>query len=219
MQAQAQALAQTRADLDQARAQLAESERNGSAADERAMAVLEQQAGAHKDVRGEVITLPGSLLFQTGKSELSQSARARLDTVAAALKRAPDKVIVVEGYTDDTGTDAVNLPLSKARAEEVRTYLISRGVPEAKIVGEGFRPDASHREQQDRGGARHQPPRRDCRAQRRRGVDAAGQADARREEGEGPGRDTLSRGRRPGPAAGLLRGRAVPERAAPGAFS
>jgi outer membrane protein OmpA-like peptidoglycan-associated protein len=140
VQAQAQALAQTRADLDQARAQLAESERNGSAADERAMAVLEQQAGAHKDVRGEVITLPGSLLFQTGKSELSQSARARLDTVAVALKRAPDKVIVVEGYTDDTGNDAVNLPLSKARAEEVRGYLISRGVPEGKIVAKGFGP-------------------------------------------------------------------------------
>src|SRR5580698_7685706 len=140
VQAQAQALAQTRADLDQARAQLAESQRNGSAADERAMAVLERQAGAHKDARGEVITLPGSLLFQTGKSELSQTARARLDTVAVALKRAPDKVIVVEGYTDDTGTDAVNLPLSEARAQEVRMYLISRGVPEANIVARGFGP-------------------------------------------------------------------------------
>jgi flagellar motor protein MotB len=74
VQAQAPALAQTRADLDQARAQLAESQRNGSAADERAMAVLERQAGAHKEARGEVITLPGSLLFQTGKSDLSQTA-------------------------------------------------------------------------------------------------------------------------------------------------
>jgi outer membrane protein OmpA-like peptidoglycan-associated protein len=139
IQAQAQALAQTRADLDQARAQLAESQRNGSAADERAMAVLERQ-GAHKEARGEVITLPGALLFQTGKSELSQAARARLDTVAVALKQAPDKRIVVEGYTDDVGTDAVNLPLSQARAQEVRAYLISRGVPEANIVAKGFGP-------------------------------------------------------------------------------
>jgi outer membrane protein OmpA-like peptidoglycan-associated protein len=138
--AQAQALAQTRADLDQARAQLAESQRNGSAADERAMAVLERQAGAHKETRGEVITLPGTLLFQTGKSELSQTARARLDTVAVALKGAPEKRIVIEGYTDDTGTDAVNLPLSEARAQEVRAYLISRGVPEANIVAKGFGP-------------------------------------------------------------------------------
>ena len=103
VQAQAQALAQTRADLDQARAQLAESQRNGSAADERAMAVLERQAGAHREARGEVITLPGTLLFQTGKSELSPSARAKLDTVANALKQAPDRHIVIEGYTDSTG--------------------------------------------------------------------------------------------------------------------
>ena len=139
VQAQAQALAQTRADLDQARAQLAESQRNGSAADERAMAVLERQAGAHREARGEVITLPGSLLFQTGKSELSQTARARLDSVAVALK-GTDKKIVVEGYTDDVGTDAVNLPLSEARASEVRSYLISRGVPEANIMAKGFGP-------------------------------------------------------------------------------
>jgi outer membrane protein OmpA-like peptidoglycan-associated protein len=139
IQAQAQALAQTRADLDQARAQLAESQRNGSAADERAMAVLERQAGAHREARGEVITLPGSLLFQTGKSELSQTARARLDSVAVALK-GTDKQIVIEGYTDDTGTDAVNLPLSEARASEVRAYLISRGVNEANIVAKGFGP-------------------------------------------------------------------------------
>jgi outer membrane protein OmpA-like peptidoglycan-associated protein len=138
--AQAEALAQTRAQLDQAQAQLAESQRSGSAADERAMAVLERQAGAHRDARGEVITLPGTLLFQTGKSELSPNARARLDTVAVALKQASDRHIVIEGYTDDTGTDAVNLPLSEARAEEVKTYLVSRGIPDANVTTRGFGP-------------------------------------------------------------------------------
>jgi len=137
VQAQAQALAQTRADLDQARAQLAE---RGGTMDERTMAVLERQ-GAHMEARGEVITLPGTLLFQTGKSELSPTARARLDTVAVALKQAPDRKIVVEGYTDSTGTDAVNMPLSQARASEVRAYLISRGVPEQNIIAKGFGPD------------------------------------------------------------------------------
>lgn len=141
VQAQAQALAQTRAELDQAKAQLAESQRNGSAADERAMAVLERQAGAHREARGEVITLPGTLLFQTGKSELSQTARARLDTVAVALKGTPDKTIVIEGYTDSTGTDAVNLPLSEARANEVKAYLVSRGIPEANVRTRGLGPE------------------------------------------------------------------------------
>lgn len=74
VQAQAQALAQTRSDLDQARAQLAEAQRNGSAADERAMAVLERQAGAHKEARGEVITLPGLSCSRP----VSPSSRRRL---------------------------------------------------------------------------------------------------------------------------------------------
>jgi outer membrane protein OmpA-like peptidoglycan-associated protein len=141
VQAQAQALAQTRAELDQTRAQLAESQRTGAAADARTMAVLEKQAGARRDGRGEVITLPGTMLFQTGKSKLSPTARARLDTVANALKTVPSRTILVEGYTDSTGTDAVNIPLSEARAEEVKAYLISRGVPEANIRTRGFGPE------------------------------------------------------------------------------
>lgn len=148
VQAQAQALAQSRADLDQARAQLAE--RGGG--EEHVIAVLERQ-GAHREARGEVITLPGTLLFQTGKSELNPTARARLDTVAVALKQAPDRKIVVEGYTDDTGTDAVNMPLSEARASEVRSYLISRGVPDQNIVAKGFgpaRPIASNKSPEGR---------------------------------------------------------------------
>jgi outer membrane protein OmpA-like peptidoglycan-associated protein len=64
------------------------------------------------------------------------------------LKQAPDRKIVVEGYTDSTGTDAVNIPLSEARASEVRAYLISRGVPDQNIVAKGFgdaRPIASNK--------------------------------------------------------------------------
>lgn len=59
--------------------------------------------------------------------------------MAVALK-GTDKKIVVEGYTDDTGSDAVNQPLSEARASEVRSYLISRGVPDSNIVAKGFGP-------------------------------------------------------------------------------
>ena len=176
VQAQAQALAQSRAQLDQWQAQLDESQRNGSAADERAMAVLERQAGAHKEARGEVITLPGTLLFQTGKSELSQTARARLDTGAVAPKGAPDKTIVVEGYTDDTGTDAVNLPLSEARARAVKSYLISRGVPEANISSRGYGPTRPIARTDCRG-PRHQSPRRDSWCPRRR-REAAANAEA-----------------------------------------
>jgi len=138
VKAQALALADARSELDRTKAQLAESQKNGSAADQRAMALLERQGQVKNEARGKVITLPGSLLFQTGKSELSAAARARLDTVAQALKEAPDKGMVIEGYTDSTGTDAVNEPLSQARADAVRNYLESRGVPAANLTSKGF---------------------------------------------------------------------------------
>jgi outer membrane protein OmpA-like peptidoglycan-associated protein len=139
LKAQTQALVATSAELERMRAALEEARRrNGSAADERAMAALEAQAGARREARGEVVTLPGALLFATDKSELSPAARARLDVVAMALKSAPDRVVLVEGYTDSTGTDAVNQPLSEARARAVRAYLISRGVSQAAISVRGF---------------------------------------------------------------------------------
>ena len=138
LKAQTQALVATSTELERVKAQLEEARRNGSAADERAMAALEAQAGARREARGEVITLPGALLFATDKSELSAAARARLDVVAAALKNAPGKAILIEGFTDSTGTDAVNQPLSEARAQAVREYLVSRGLPEAAITVRGF---------------------------------------------------------------------------------
>ena len=135
---QTQALVATSAELERMRAQLEEARLRGSAADERTMAALEAQAGARREARGEVITLPGALLFATDRSELSSAARARLDVVAVGLKNAPERVVLVEGYTDSTGTDAVNQPLSEARAAAVRDYLVSRGLPQAAISVRGF---------------------------------------------------------------------------------
>ena len=46
--------------------------------------------------------------------------------------------IRIEGHTDNTGSDMINIPLSKARAESVRTYLILNGLEAANIQVEGF---------------------------------------------------------------------------------
>jgi outer membrane protein OmpA-like peptidoglycan-associated protein len=106
----------------------------------RAMESLAKIASIKEEARGMVITLSGQVLFVTGKSELLPAARDQLDQVAAALKDQGDvKPIVVEGYTDSVGTDAANQKLSKDRAESVRSYLVSKGVPADKIssVGKG----------------------------------------------------------------------------------
>jgi outer membrane protein OmpA-like peptidoglycan-associated protein len=132
--AQGEALAKTEAQLEdekQARA-LAET-RLASA-----MVALARNAAIKEEPRGLVITLSGSVLFASNKSALLDSAKARLDQVAAALiAQSPDKRMIVEGHTDGRGSDAVNLSLSQARADAVRSYLVDRGVDASKIASVG----------------------------------------------------------------------------------
>jgi outer membrane protein OmpA-like peptidoglycan-associated protein len=106
----------------------------------RAMESLNKIAQVKEESRGMVITLSGQVLFVTGKSELLPAAQDQLDQVAKALKDQGEiKPMVVEGYTDSVGTDSSNLTLSKNRAEAVRSYLVSKGIPSDKIssVGKG----------------------------------------------------------------------------------
>jgi outer membrane protein OmpA-like peptidoglycan-associated protein len=91
-----------------------------------------------QDERGLVITLPGQVLFQTGKSQLMPNSRQKLNQVADVLKDQPTRSIIVEGHTDSTGTDAKNDVLSLQRAERVKDYLTSRGVASDRIVARGF---------------------------------------------------------------------------------
>jgi outer membrane protein OmpA-like peptidoglycan-associated protein len=103
-----------------------------------ALESLREMAMIKEEQRGLVITLNGSVLFVTGKSELLPTARERLDQVAEALASTSDSQhFVIEGHTDSVGTDASNQKLSKDRAEAVRTYLISKGVDAERITAVG----------------------------------------------------------------------------------
>jgi outer membrane protein OmpA-like peptidoglycan-associated protein len=130
------------AELDQTKGALATAEEGRKDAELKAAASaleLARLATVKQDERGMVITLSGSVLFQSNKSELLPSARRRLDEVADALNqgdRSPQ--IVVEGHTDAKGSDAYNLELSARRAEAVRSYLVSRGIGESRIRAEGL---------------------------------------------------------------------------------
>jgi outer membrane protein OmpA-like peptidoglycan-associated protein len=104
-----------------------------------AMKDLATIAGIKEDVRGVVITLSGSVLFASNKSELLETAKTKLDQVAEALKsQGDDRSMVVEGHTDSQGSDAINQPLSLQRANSVRSYLVGRGVDADKISAVGM---------------------------------------------------------------------------------
>lgn len=108
------------------------------AAAERAQAQLRKMEAVREEEGRMVISLSG-VLFEAGGNQLSAPAEARLDTVAAALAAYPDRNIVVEGHTDARGSDTTNQTLSQERADAVRSYLESRGVPAERMraVGRG----------------------------------------------------------------------------------
>jgi outer membrane protein OmpA-like peptidoglycan-associated protein len=130
-----------RSQVNQLGSQLAQTQTGLAAAEARAaraMESLNKIAQVKEEARGMVITLSGQVLFVTGKSELLPAARDQLDQVAVALKDQGDvKPMVVEGYTDSVGSDVTNQKLSKDRAEAVRAYLVSKGVPSEKITSVG----------------------------------------------------------------------------------
>ena len=78
--------------------------------------------------------------FETGRSRLQPGSAAVLDEVGASLLAHPGIRIEIAGYTDNTGSAAVNTRLAAARAEAVRTYLMRRGVPPARMIAKGYGP-------------------------------------------------------------------------------
>ena len=109
-----------------------------------AMADLAKFASVKQEARGMVITLSGSVLFASAKSDLLPAAQLKLNDVANALiKEDPLSKIVVEGHTDSQGGVPYNQELSQRRAQSVRDYLVSRGIASDRVTAQGFGPSRS----------------------------------------------------------------------------
>ena len=78
--------------------------------------------------------------FQIGRSALTVGSYSVLDQVAASLVANPEIRIEIAGYTDNTGSAAVNTRLSNARAFAVRAYLARKGVAPSRMVARGYGP-------------------------------------------------------------------------------
>lgn len=99
---------------------------------------LKDFAAVVENERGTVITLGGALLFRSNETVLLPTAQAKLDQVATALQSVgSDQSLVIEGHADARGSSDFNRRLSVQRAEAVRAYLVSRGVPPEKLVSLG----------------------------------------------------------------------------------
>lgn len=79
------------------------------------------------------VNIPSDVSFDTGSATIKPEMRTVLDPFAASLKDDPKAQVSIIGHTDSTGTEAVNKPLSIARAQSVRDYLTARGVAPTRI--------------------------------------------------------------------------------------
>lgn len=83
------------------------------------------------------VTLAADVLFDFDKSVIKPEGRARLDDLVSKIGGVNLEVVIAIGHTDSIGSEAYNQKLSVRRAESVKAYLVSKGVPANRIYTEG----------------------------------------------------------------------------------
>ena len=83
------------------------------------------------------LEIPSDVSFDTGRYDIKPQLRPVLDRFATTLNQNPVTHVTIVGHTDNTGTDAINQPLSVNRAAATRDYLVARGVASSRIAIDG----------------------------------------------------------------------------------
>ena len=83
------------------------------------------------------LDIPSDVSFDVGRSAIKPNFAPILNQFATSLNQNPVTTVTIIGHTDNTGSDAINNPLSVDRAESARDYLVSRGVARTRIATEG----------------------------------------------------------------------------------
>lgn len=135
-QQQAQA-AQMQAQNAQAQAQSAEAATRDAQARAAALEAQLADLAAKKTERGMVITL-GDVLFGTDQARLTPDGTRTARKLADVLTNNPQRTVLIEGFTDSTGSSAHNLELSQRRAEAVRNALLEMGIARERIATRGY---------------------------------------------------------------------------------
>jgi outer membrane protein OmpA-like peptidoglycan-associated protein len=138
----------TRADWDEAQKSVqtnnaAKKDPNAGTSSNTDVAVVDKKKDepveiTEKEVEEVVNFLIKNLNFDTDKFDIKAENNEGLNKLSEVLSKQKDWKLLIEGHTDDVASAESNLKLSKNRANEVKKYLVSKGVPESMIVSEGY---------------------------------------------------------------------------------
>jgi OOP family OmpA-OmpF porin len=91
-----------------------------------------------EEIVKKVNTSAKAIFFQTNSAKLLPKSFPALNAVVAVLKEDGALKLDIEGHTDITGGDKINVPLSKDRAKSVYDYMVSQGIDAARLSSEGY---------------------------------------------------------------------------------
>jgi outer membrane protein OmpA-like peptidoglycan-associated protein len=112
----------------------------GNYMDKQAAEMQRDLEGAEVQRIGEgiKITFDSGILFDIDKSDLRPVSKTNLADLGKILNKYPDTNILIEGHTDNTGSDDHNMTLSKDRAQSVALYLATCEVTSARFSITGY---------------------------------------------------------------------------------
>lgn len=91
--------------------------------------------GSEKDF---IANVGRRVFFKQNSAELDDTSRVTLDKQAEWLNRYPSWTVKLQGFADDTGSEAQQKTLSQKRADAVRNYLASRGIAASRMNAKGY---------------------------------------------------------------------------------
>jgi outer membrane protein OmpA-like peptidoglycan-associated protein len=101
---------------------------------------LEKVAETKRTEEGITSKLKSDILFDSGKATVKSDSKDNLKEMADIMKKYPENVLTIYGYTDITGTSRFNEVLSKDRADAVKKQLVASGIPDNVIATHGLGP-------------------------------------------------------------------------------
>jgi outer membrane protein OmpA-like peptidoglycan-associated protein len=152
---QAAKAAAQKAEADTAKLKAQEAEAAALAAKEKALKAAQEAEQQKAELRAKLLQqfnaiLPttdtdkglvvnmGDVLFATGKYDLRDEAKLKLARLAGIVLAYPGLKLQAQGYTDNTGGEALNQKLSEQRAGAVKDFLVSQGLSDSNVTATGF---------------------------------------------------------------------------------